>query len=125
MMQDRLGFALLISCALGAATAGFVEWRVHGPYGERDSRVWRSVDPGTGQTVIAFNTKGLGPPDTWCFLNGTQLVRMEFDENADGIIDRWEYYGSDGMLDRTYELDTSGNRVLVSATAIAGAARRN
>ena len=122
-MRDRLGFALLVICTLGAATIGFVEWRVHGPYGAGDSRVWRSVDPSTGQTVIAFNAKGFGAPDTWCFLNGTQLVRMEFDENADGIIDRWEYYGSDGTLDRTYERDPSGSRVLMSAVAIDGTAR--
>jgi hypothetical protein len=122
-MRDRLGFALLLICALGAATAGVVAWRIHGPHGEANSRVWRSVDPGTGQTVIAFNAKGFGAPDTWCFLKGTQLVRMEFDENADGVIDRWEYYGSDGTLDRAYELDAAGNRRLVSAVASDGTAR--
>ena len=104
-LRDRIAIAVCAMGVLGAAAGGLVEWRMHGPYGERDSRIWRSVDTGTGQAVIAFNARGYGRPNTWCFLDGTRLVRMEFDRNEDGVIDRWEYYASDGTLDRAFQRD--------------------
>jgi hypothetical protein len=113
--RDRVGYVVCVMGVLGAVAAGFVEWRIHGPYGESDSRIWRSVDPGSGQTVIAFNARGYGRPNIWCFLEGTRLARMEFDQDGDGVIDRWEYYASDGTLDRAFQRDASGERVLVAS----------
>ena len=123
-LRDTVGLAVCVVGVLGAVAVGVGEWRIHGPYGESDSRIWRSVDPGTGQAVIAFNAKGYGRPDIWCFLEGTRLVRMEFDQTGDGVVDRWEYYASDGTLDRAFQRDWSGDRVLVaSERAIDGTPR--
>ena len=114
-MRDRVGYAVCVLSLLVALAVGFVEWRIHGPYGESNSRIWRSVDPGTGQTVIAFNARGYGKPNIWCFMDGARLVRMEFDQNGDDVIDRWEYYASDGTLERAFQRDAAGDRVLVAS----------
>lgn len=114
-MRDRVVVVTLVIGVLGAAASGLVAWRIHGPYGEINSSVWRSADPVTGHTVIAFNARGYGRPNIWCFLDGTRLVRMEFDESGDGIIDRWEHYGPDETLERAYQLDASGKRDIVAS----------
>ena len=31
--------------------------------------------------------------DAWLFMDGTRVVRAELDEDFDGAVDRWEYYG--------------------------------
>jgi hypothetical protein len=31
--------------------------------------------------------------DAWLVMDGTRVVRAELDENFDGVVDRWEYYG--------------------------------
>lgn len=114
-VRDRAGYALCVVGVLGAVGVGLFEWRIHGPYGESYPRVWRSVDPGTGQTVFAFNARGYGKPNIWSFMDGTRLVRMEFDPNGDDVIDRWEYYAPDGTLERAFGRDASGERVVIAS----------
>ena len=38
--------------------------------------------------------------DMRAYLENGRTVRIEADGNADGVVDRWEYYGTDGHLDR-------------------------
>lgn len=38
-------------------------------------------------------------PGITSYMDGTKFVRIEIDENKDGKIDRWEYYGRDQKLD--------------------------
>jgi hypothetical protein len=114
-VRDKWVIAVFAIGVLAAAVAiGVLGWRVHGPYGDINSTVWRSVDPATGQSVISFSSKGHGTPDIWCFMDGTRLVRMEFDESHDGVIDRWEYYDSNGRVERAYQLNASGERAMVA-----------
>ncbi len=114
-MRDTLIIAVFATSVLAAAVAlGVVEWRARGPYGDLNTRVWRSVDPDAGLSVISFNSKGYGTPDIWCFMDGTRLVRMEFDESRDGVIDRWEYYDPNGQIERAYQLNASGERGMVA-----------
>jgi hypothetical protein len=35
--------------------------------------------------------------DAWLVMNGTRVVRAELDENFDGVVDRWEYYGDQAV----------------------------
>src|SRR5687767_8009792 len=117
MRSNAFVLALLGLGGLGAVASGVVEWRRHGPYGDGVSSLARSVDAPTGQVntptgpadspareaVLAFSARGYGKPDTWSFLINGQQVRMEFDEDLNGIVDRWEYYGFNGTLERAYE----------------------
>ena len=112
--------ALRVLGLAGAVVAGLVEWRMHGPYGQADSRIERSVVPATGEEVVAFSARGYGRPDTWGFLDLTRLTRMEFDRDQDGIVDRWEYYDADGSLDRVRERDANGRQVSVDANVLRG-----
>jgi hypothetical protein len=35
--------------------------------------------------------------DAWLVMDGTRVVRAELDENFDGAVDRWEYYGGQAV----------------------------
>ena len=35
--------------------------------------------------------------DAWLVMDGTRVVRAELDENFDGVVDRWEYYGNQAV----------------------------
>ena len=43
---------------------------------------------------------GNGVTDSWTFMEGTRVVRIEIDKNQDGRIERWEHYGKDGTLEK-------------------------
>ena len=56
-------------------------------------RVQPTYDKSTGKlTRLAYDSNNNGKPDTWAFMDGARLVRLEADENEDATIDRWEYY---------------------------------
>jgi len=42
---------------------------------------------------ITYDRNHDGKPDAWLFMNGTHVVMAQLDENFDGSVDRWEYYG--------------------------------
>jgi hypothetical protein len=42
---------------------------------------------------ITYDRNHDGKPDAWLSMNGTRAVMAQLDENYDGIVDRWEYYG--------------------------------
>jgi hypothetical protein len=89
---------------VAALASGVIAYRVSGPYGERephDSRVKRVVDPRTGRLqLLIYDADGDGRFDTWSYMDGGRLLRMEIDTNNDGVIDRWESYRADGALER-------------------------
>ena len=89
---------------VAAVASGVVAYRVSGPYGEReahDPRVRRVVDPKTGRLqLLVYDADGDGHFDTWSYMDGDRLLRMEIDTNNDGVVDRWEYYRADGTLER-------------------------
>jgi len=49
---------------------------------------------------IDYDTDRDGHVDMRAYLENGKTVRIEADGNADGIVDRWEYYRADGQLDR-------------------------
>ena len=56
-------------------------------------RVQPTYDKTTGKlTKLSYDANSNGKPDTWAFMDGVKLVRLEADENEDSLIDRWEYY---------------------------------
>jgi hypothetical protein len=96
--------AILAAGFVAAVASGVIAYRISGPYGEReahDSRVKRVVDPATGRLqLLVYDTDGDGRFDTWSYMDGDRLLRMEIDTNHDGVIDRWEIYRADGTLER-------------------------
>ena len=89
----------------GAVASGVLAYRTGGPYGDRndtDPRLRRVYDPGTGKlTMVAFAADGSLRIDHWCEMDGERLVRMEIDEDGDGVPDRREHYGPGERLERT------------------------
>jgi hypothetical protein len=41
-----------------------------------------------------------GEPAIFSFMDGSRFVRIEIDQNKDGSVDRWEYFGADGALEK-------------------------
>lgn len=50
--------------------------------------------------LLKYDSKGTGRVDTWSYMDGARVVRIEIDSDDNGSIDRWEYYGADQQLER-------------------------
>jgi hypothetical protein len=58
-------------------------------------------DQKTGKLqLLKFDSKGDGKIDTWSYMDGPHIVRIELDKDGNGTIDRWEYYGPDRKLEK-------------------------
>ena len=58
-------------------------------------------DKKTGRlTLLKYDSNGNGKIDTWSYMDGARVVRIEIDKDEDGKIDRWEYYGPDQKLEK-------------------------
>jgi hypothetical protein len=56
-------------------------------------------DPTTGKlTLLKYDSNANGVVDTWSYMDGARLLRIEIDKDEDGKIDRWEHYGDDRKL---------------------------
>jgi hypothetical protein len=59
-----------------------------------NAEVKPSYNKDTGQLErITYDRNHDGKPDAWLSMNGARVVMAQLDENYDGSIDRWEYYG--------------------------------
>jgi hypothetical protein len=59
-----------------------------------NAEVKPSYNKDTGQLErITYDRNHDGKPDAWLFMNGARVVMAQLDDNYDGTIDRWEYYG--------------------------------
>jgi hypothetical protein len=64
-------------------------------------RITPEYDKTTGKLrLLKYDSNGNGTIDTWSYMDGTRVVRIEIDQNEDGKIDRWEYYGQDLKLEK-------------------------
>src|ERR1700680_416246 len=64
-------------------------------------RVQATYDKQTGKLVrLTVNAKKDGKPDIYSYMDGTKFLRIEIDNDEDGKIDRWEYYGPDQKLEK-------------------------
>jgi len=63
-------------------------------------RVTAVYDAGGAIRRIDYDTDRDGRIDLRAYLLNGRTVRIEADGNGDGIVDRWEYYGGNGGLDR-------------------------
>src|SRR5213593_1947251 len=68
---------------------------------EAKKRIEPVYDKNTGQlTLLKYDANGNGKVDTWSYMAGARVVRIEIDKDEDGKIDRWEYYGPDQKLEK-------------------------
>ena len=64
-------------------------------------RIEPVYDKKTGKLqLLKYDSDGNGQIDTWSYMDGAHVVRIEVDRNEDGQVDRWEYYGSDEQLEK-------------------------
>jgi len=72
---------------------------------QRQSEAARRIQPvydeKTGKLqLLKYDSNGNGTIDTWSYMDGARVVRIEIDSNEDGKIDRWEYYGPNQQLEK-------------------------
>ena len=63
-------------------------------------RVTPVYDPAGAIRRLDYDTDRDGRVDMRAYLENGRTMRIEADGNGDGIVDRWEYYRTDGQLDR-------------------------
>lgn len=51
--------------------------------------------------LLKYDSNRNGKVDTLSYMDGTRVLRIEIDQDEDGRLDRWEYYGADQKLERT------------------------
>lgn len=50
-------------------------------------------DSTTGKLrLLQYDSNRDGKVDTWSYMNGSQVVRIEIDRDGDGRVDQWQYY---------------------------------
>jgi hypothetical protein len=49
---------------------------------------------------LKYDSDGDGKFDTFSYMDGSTILRIEIDRDEDGKIDRWEYYGPGKTLER-------------------------
>lgn len=78
-------WALIVSAACGGST----------------DRVEPVYDQATGRLqLLKYDANGDGNVDTWSYMEGPRVVRIEIDTDHNAVIDRWEYYGPDETLEK-------------------------
>lgn len=107
-MRKGIRIGLVLVGVIGSVAAGVAEWRRQGPYGAIGPPVTRGVDAESGFEVVAFSSRGYGPPDTWCVMDGARVVRVDIDDDRDGVVDTREVYGPDGTVQTRVALHSSG-----------------
>lgn len=95
-VQHELDVRLILIGALVALTA--VGCR------EADAgrqRISPEYDSKTGRlNLLKYDSNGNGVVDTWSYMDGPRVLRIEIDQDEDGKIDRWEYYDAAQKLEK-------------------------
>jgi O-antigen ligase len=84
---------LLVGLALVSHACGSAD--------RNDVSVKASYAKTTGKLeLLTYDTNKDGKADAWGHMDGSRLVRMEFDKDFNGVIDRWEYFTPAGVLEK-------------------------
>lgn len=68
---------------------------------EARKRITPEYDKATGKLkLLKYDSDGDGKVDTWSYMDGARIVRIEIDKDEDGKIDRWEYYDANQKLEK-------------------------
>lgn len=67
----------------------------------KDNSVQATYDKKTGKLgLLTINDNKDGKAAIYSYMDGTKFLRIEIDNDKDGKIDRWEYYGQDQKLQK-------------------------
>jgi len=93
---------------------------------EARKRISPEYDKKTGKLhLLKYDSNGNGVVDTWSYMDGARVVRIEIDKDEDGKIDRWEYYGPDQKLEKIgFSREMDGKEDAWSYTAPDGSIER-
>jgi hypothetical protein len=87
-----VGLALLVSALSCGACQG---------QADTSKRIQAVYEPKTGKLqLLKYDANGNGTTDTWSYMDGARVVRIEIDSDEDGKIDRWEYYGPNQQIEK-------------------------
>jgi hypothetical protein len=77
---------------------------------EHEKKLVPVYDPLTGKLqLLKYASKENGRFDTFRYMDGAQITRIEIDSDGDGQIDRWEHYGPDQKLEKVgFSLQNDG-----------------
>ena len=91
-LRLRIGALVLapLVCGLSACTT---------PAPARDPRLKPEYGKDGRLTRLTYDKNGDGKDDTFAFMDGPIVVRVEVDEDGDGKIDRWEYHRAAATAD--------------------------
>jgi hypothetical protein len=86
-----------LSAALVSGLAAFASMTIACGGADPPAEPVAAATPVYNQTTgrleqLISDRDGDGTPDTWAFMDGTRLLRIEIDRDGDGAADRWEFY---------------------------------
>jgi hypothetical protein len=91
-MAIQFRWSLIFAGALAASCGGGAP---------KNDRVQAIYDKQTGKLVqLNVDAKKDGKSNIHSYMDGTKFLRIEIDNDGDGKIDRWEYYGPDQKLEK-------------------------
>jgi len=68
---------------------------------EAKKRIAPVYDEKTGRLkLLKYDANGNGVVDTWSYMDGARVVRIEIDKDEDGKIERWEYYDANQKIEK-------------------------
>jgi hypothetical protein len=82
-------FVLALAAAVGCQ-------RSQTPAGTSEVQPTYNKDSGRLERISFVRNRDSGL-DAWLVMDGTRVVRAELDEDFDGAVDRWEYYGDQAV----------------------------
>jgi hypothetical protein len=89
--ENRLVFVVALSLAWAACSTSPSRKSIEPVYDQKTGKL----------QLLKYDSRGNGKVDTWSYMDGTRVLRIEIDKDEDGKIDRWEYYTADQKLERT------------------------
>jgi antitoxin component YwqK of YwqJK toxin-antitoxin module len=67
----------------------------------KDERLEAKYDKQSGKlSQLSVDAKKDGKPNIFSYMDGSQFLRIEIDQDEDGKIDRWEYYRPDQKIEK-------------------------
>jgi len=79
----------------------FVAGACHSADPDAARQIQPIYDKATGKLqLLKYDSNKNGVVDTWSYMDGARVVRIEIDKDEDGKIDRWEYYGPNQKVEK-------------------------
>ncbi len=82
--------AVLLFCGVGCSSPSEAQTDVTAVYDKQTGRLRQ----------LSYDSNKNGKPDGIGYMDGTRILRVEVDNDEDGKVDRWEYYGADQKLEK-------------------------